>query len=297
MKLQKNLPLGENFGSSYFKNIIKSESISSDTVRLFQKTIYEYYEKHARHYPWRIASTTPYHILISEIMLQQTQTNRVIKKYKQFTKTFPDFSSLAHAKLYDIITVWQGLGYNRRALALKTIAETIIDKFGGVLPSNINELITLPGIGKYSASAICTFAFNQPHVFIETNIRTVFIHFFFNTKTGVKDKDLLLLVKQTLDTSNPRKWYYALMDYGEMLKKKYPNPNRRSAHYRKQSAFKDSNRQIRGLILRVLTKETSLSENEMINILNLDSQKIKHNLIQLQREGFIKKKGKEFSLV
>lgn len=297
MKLQENLSLGENFSSSYFENIIKSESISSATVRLFQKTIYEYYEKHARHFPWRTASTTPYHVLVSEIMLQQTQTNRVIEKYKQFIKTFPDFSSLAHAKLYDIITVWQGLGYNRRALALKTIAETIINKFGGVLPSTINELITLPGIGKYSASAICTFAFNQPHVFIETNIRTVFIHFFFNTKTGVKDKDLLTLVKQTLDTSNPRKWYYALMDYGAMLKKKYPNPNRRSAHYRKPSAFKDSNRQIRGMILKVFTQEISLSENEMINILNLDSQKIKHNLIQLQREGFIKKKGKEFTLV
>jgi A/G-specific adenine glycosylase len=224
-------------------------------------------------------------------MLQQTQVKRVIDKYQQFLSTFPDFQSLAKAPLSTILKVWQGLGYNRRALALKEIAEIVIQRFGGVLPSSPEMLNTLPGIGRYTAAAICTFAYNQPMVFIETNIRTVFIHLFFPTQENVKDEEILPLIEQTLDSSNPREWYFALMDYGGMLKKKYQNPARRSSYYHKQSPFKDSDRRIRGLILKLILEKQSITEWDVVHHLKTDHKRIAQNLTQLTKEGFIKREG------
>lgn len=277
---------------------------------LFQKIIYGYYREHARQFPWRM-SRDPYHILVSEIMLQQTQTERVAQKYEQFITEFPDFSTLACAPLQKVLSVWQGLGYNRRAISLKTIARTVMEEFGACLPPDVELLKTLPGIGQATASAICAFAFNKPTVFIETNIRRVFIHFFFPHRDMVKDAEILPLVEMTLDKSNPREWYYALMDYGVMLKKELHltqlrNPNRRSAHYQLQSPFEGSNRQIRGMILKTLiAAQTDLSENEIVQEVKtlypqmypqIDSQKVKMNLIQLEKEGFIQKEEDRFSI-
>jgi A/G-specific adenine glycosylase len=222
----------------------------------------------------------PFHILVSEL----------------FINSFPDFSSLARAPLREILRAWQGLGYNRRAIALKKIAQTVMTRFHGNLPSSLENLMTLPGIGRATASAICAFAFNQPVVFIETNIRRVFIHHFFQKRNSVKDTEILLLVEQTLDTSNPRKWYFALMDYGVMVKKESENPNRRSAHYQKQAPFEGSNRQIRGLILRALTMEAGISQQEIVERLGIDSERVKKTLIQLQKEGFLRKRGNQFSI-
>jgi A/G-specific adenine glycosylase len=211
----------------------------------------------------------PYYILVSEIMLQQTQTERVVEKYGRFINSFPDFSSLAQAPLREILRTWQGLGYNRRAIALKKIAQTVMTRFHSNLPSSLEELMTLPGIGRVTACAICAFAFNQPVVFIETNIRRVFIHHFFQNR---------------------------LMDYGVMVKKERQNPNRKSAHYQKQSPFEGSNRQIRGMILRVLTMEAWISQREIVERLGIDPERVKSNLLQLKREGFIKKKGNRFTI-
>jgi A/G-specific adenine glycosylase len=239
---------------------------------------------------------TPYHILVSEIMLQQTQTERVLDKYERFINAFPDFSSLARAPLREILRAWQGLGYNRRAIALKKIAQTVMTRFHGNLPSFLENLMTLPGIGRATASAICAFAFNQPVVFIETNIRRVFIHHFFENGDSINDTEILPLVEKTLDSSNPRKWYFALMDYGVMVKKESENPNRRSAHYQKQAPFEGSNRQIRGLILRALTMEAGISQQEIVERLGIDSERVKKTLIQLQKEGFLRKRGNQFSI-
>jgi A/G-specific adenine glycosylase len=188
-----------------------------------------------------------YRILVSEIMLQQTQVERVLDKYKVFIRIFPDFSSLAVAPLADILKVWQGLGYNRRAVALQKIAISVMKESRGRLPVTREELLKLPGIGKYTASAILTFACNQPNIFIETNIRRVFIHFFFRDRENISDAEILPLIEMTLDAGNPREWYYALMDYGAMLKKTVENPNRKSSHYKKQAPFHGSNRQLREL--------------------------------------------------
>jgi len=255
--------------------------------------VYRHYNEHPRDLPWR-KTTDPYRIVISEIMLQQTQAGRVIEKYKQFIRAFPTFSSLAHAPLHDVLTMWQGLGYNRRAIALKKIARIIAEEHKGKLPISEEELLKLPGIGKYTAAAVLTFAFNHPTVFIETNIRRVFIHFFFRDREGVTDAEISLLVAKTLDHTNPRKWYYALMDYGVMLRRQYPNPNRRSAHYQRQSPFEGSNRQARGIILRLLVRKPGILEKEILRELKGSSEKIRENLDRLQQEGFIERKGKRF---
>ncbi|HHT9115263.1 MAG TPA: A/G-specific adenine glycosylase [Candidatus Wunengus californicus] len=264
-------------------------------IRKFQQEIYRHYSEHGRKMPWRM-TYDPYCILVSEIMLQQTQVQRVMGKYEQFTGKFPDFPSLARSPLRLILREWQGLGYNRRAIALKQIAQRVVKEFHGNLPASVETLTTFPGIGRATASAITAFAFHEPTVFIETNIRRVFIHCFFHDQSNVKDAEILPLVEKTLDTSNPREWYYALMDYGVMLKQKYENPNRRSAHYQRQSPFQGSNRQVRGMILKVLTRESCVSEPEIVQKLQIIPEKVKKNLNQLLKEGFIKRRRGKYTI-
>jgi A/G-specific adenine glycosylase len=261
----------------------------------FRRIIYTHYRKYPRSLPWR-KTRDPYKILVSEVMLQQTQVERVLKKYRLFVKTFPDFSSLAEASLKDILTVWKGMGYNRRTIFLKNIAKTIVTKFGGELPSSEEALIKLPGIGRYTAAAILTFAYNRPLVIIETNIRTVYIHFFFQEKNKVKDTEIIPLIEKTLDRKNPCEWYYALMDYGVMLKKEHKNLSRKSAHYQRQTPFHGSNRQVRGMILKLLVEKPGLSQKEIIMKLDLRPEKIQRNLKELQDEGFLKSMRRKYTI-
>lgn len=255
----------------------------------FKKIVWDYYHEHRRIFAWR-KTTDPYAILVSEIMLQQTQTDRVAKKFSEFLKTFPTFKNLAQAPLADVLRAWQGLGYNRRAIALQKIAVRVLSEFGGHLPNNPEMLETFPGIGQNTAGSICAFAFNEPTVFIETNIRTVFLHHFFPEVDEVHDRQLLPLIEQTLDHKNPREWYYALMDYGVHLKKLYKNPSRRSKHHTRQSKFEGSDRQIRGAILKTVLAEQKISIKKLYTTLKkFDKKKIEKMLEQLLKEGFIKK--------
>jgi A/G-specific adenine glycosylase len=274
---------------------VRRKALSPHSVRKFQETIYRHYRENPRDLPWR-RTRSPYRILVSEIMLQQTQVERVLEKYKAFIRSFPDFASLAKAPLHEILAVWQGMGYNRRAIALKRTAEIIAKEFKGKLPSSEEALLKLPGIGKYSASAILAFAFDRPTIFIETNIRRVFIHLFFQDRGDIKDSDIFPLVEKTIDRAHPREWYYALMDYGVMLKKEDENPNRRSAHYKKQTPFQGSNRQARGMILKLLAQKPDISEAEMLHALKADPEKMRENLAALQKEGFIRRKGKRLTI-
>jgi A/G-specific adenine glycosylase len=257
--------------------------------------MYRHYRDNRRDLPWR-KTRNPYRILVSEVMLQQTQVERAAGKYREFIRTFPDFASLAAAPLREVLRVWQGMGYNRRAVSLKKTARLVATEFNGKLPSSAGELVRLPGIGTYSASAICAFAFNAPAVFIETNIRRVFIHFFFDDREQVKDSEILPLVEKTLDHASPREWYYALMDYGAMLGKNRENPNRKSAHYKKQTPFQGSNRQVRGMLLALFVRHPRLSEPEMLRELNADPGRIRENLASLVKEGFVKKQGNRFTV-
>jgi A/G-specific adenine glycosylase len=165
-----------------------------------------------------------------------------------------------------------------------------------MLPSSIDELVKLPGIGRTTASEIAAFAFNQPTVFIETNIRSVFIHFFFHNQNNISDAEILPLVEKTLDKADPRTWYYALMDYGTSLKKMYPNPNRKSLHYRSQSPFQGSDRQIRGMILKILASRRKSCEEEMVRGLKVPTARARANLEKLEQEGLIIRKDNQVSI-
>lgn len=265
---------------------MKDRILTTKEIKAFQGQIYGYYRRHGRDLPWR-RTTNPYHIVVSEIMLQQTQVERVYSKYLEFIHAFPDFESLAGASQKDVLALWQGLGYNRRALALKRLAENIVSMHGGALPQDVNALNSLPGIGKTTAGEILAFAFNTPTVFIETNIRRVFIHEFFDGEEDVKDIEILPLVEATVDGENPREWYWALMDYGSMLKKNVENPNRRSAHYTRQTPFEGSDRRIRGLVVKRLLNHMPLSAEILVEETGVGLDHLKRILAGLVNEGFI----------
>jgi A/G-specific adenine glycosylase len=260
------------------------------TSEEFRPEIYHFYSTHRRDLPWR-NTTDPYRILVSEIMLQQTQVERVKEKYSIFLELFPDVESLARASTEEVLAAWQGLGYNRRALALKNAAGEIVERFGGILPGDEKSLRCLPGIGPYTAAAILTFAFNRPVVMIETNIRRVFIHCFFKDQTGVADEEILPLIEETLDRENPREWYNALMDYGWYLGATIENPNRRSRHYQRQAPFEGSNRQIRGKILRLLIDTGEQRTEDLCRKLEIPVSAAGPVLKQLEDEGFIAWQG------
>ncbi|KAB0672524.1 A/G-specific adenine glycosylase [Oryzomonas sagensis] len=241
--------------------------------------------------PWR-ETRDPYCILISEIMLQQTQVERVKAKYAEFLAAFPTLADLAAAPLPEVLRVWQGLGYNRRALALKRCAEEIVERFAGNFPTTIEALESLPGIGPYTARAVATFAFGAVEAFIETNIRTVFIHFFFHGRDKVGDREIMPLVGATLDRADPRTWYYGLMDYGALLKQSYPNPGRRSAHHTRQSRFEGSNRQLRSRMLRAVMAHPGITAEGLAELLGAEAEAVQSNLETMKREGFLCKQGK-----
>jgi len=272
---------------SRFRDRLRSEGISASAVRLFKKIINDHYRDHYREMPWR-RTRDPYRILVSEIMLQQTQAERVLQKYAEFIKIFPDLNSLAQAPLSNVLRVWQGMGYNRRALSLKRLAEIVVQEYAGKLPDDPEELIRLPGIGPYSASAIYAFVHNRPSLFIETNIRRVYIHFFFDDREHVRDAEIMPILEKTLDRKNPRDWYYALMDYGVKLKKEVRNPNRRSAHYQKQSAFHGSARQVRGMILKALLTTPGMTRDALKKNLKAVPANLDQIVEELLREGFVK---------
>lgn len=255
----------------------------------FLNDLAAYYREHDRHdLPWRMPEAdglfNAYKILVSEIMLQQTQVTRVIPKYTAFLKQFPTLEVLSQASLGDVLVAWQGLGYNRRAKYLWQAAGMATDAYGGKLPRDQLKLERLPGVGRNTAGAVMAYAFNEPALFIETNIRTVYIHHFFPDQINVPDSAIFELLDLTLDRANPREFYWALMDYGSYLKQTVGNKSRSSKTYAKQSIFHGSLRQIRGQVLRLLAAgpltKTQLQEA-------IGDGRITAVLESLSREGLI----------
>ncbi len=273
------------FAPSPYIILPKDSLLNQAHVEQFRATIRTYYENAGRDFSWR-QQITPYRIVVSEIMLQQTQAGRVSQKFDSFITLFPDFKALAEAPFDVVLRAWKGLGYNRRAQALQKIARLITDDYEGLLPDDPKILQTFPGIGPATASSIVTFAYNKPTVFIETNIRTVFIYTFFHNSINIQDCDLIPLIEQTLDRENSRKWYYALMDYGVMLKKEIGNFSRLSAHHTQQSKFEGSDRQIRGMILQVLLDQPGISQEGLLSEISKEPARVMRILHDLQREGF-----------
>ena len=223
-----------------------------------------------RDLPWR-RTRDPYIIWLSEVMLQQTQVPRVETRMPAWLDRFPTVQALAQAAPSDVLDAWQGMGYNRRALALHNAAQRVVGDWGGEFPRETRDLVALPGIGPATAQGIRSFAFDLPGVYLETNVRTVFLHHFFPDVPAVPDRELVPLIQAACpaapgaaadeiapfavpqdDADTPRAWYYALLDYGAYLKKTLPNPSRRSAGYSRQSKFEGSRRQKRAHIVRML---------------------------------------------
>lgn len=265
--------------------------LTTSQLRSFRRTVRSYYAKHRRDLSWR-RTDDPYCIYVSEIMLQQTQVDRVAAKYASFTRRFPSWESLARAGLDEVLSEWQGLGYNRRAKFLHQAAAEIVEHRGGVLPDSPEHLRELPGIGTATAASIAAFAFDCPTVFIETNIRSVFIHHFFPGRGDVSDQEILPLVRQTLDRRHPGQWYSALMDYGTSLKKAMPNPSRRSRHHVRQSPFEGSTRQVRGRILKLLLDEPGLTARSLTSRVDDPENRTGEILKALVREGMVVCEGR-----
>lgn len=278
--------------------------ISKDTVRrplpkkyqTFIDIVWNFYEHAGRHdLPWRV-DTSPYSVLVSELMLQQTQVSRVLPKYQIFMKQFKTIDALAATPLSRVLVAWQGLGYNRRAKMLHQTAKMIVRDYDGVFPVTYQELMELPGVGPYTAGAIMAFAYNDGVPIIETNIRTVYLYHFFKQKDTVTDKEIETLVVKTLDAIRPREWYWALMDYGAHLKRLHGSQNSRSKHYVKQSKFAGSDREIRGAIVRTLAHKRHTEQALIRTLSQFSTSRLTLQLQALIQEGMIQKRDQSYTL-
>ena len=236
-------------------------------AREFRRKVYAHYRSAGRELPWR-CTDDPYAILVSELMLQQTQVERVLRYYQPFLQAFPTAARLAATTTAEVLQLWSGLGYNRRALALQRAAFMVVREHSGHVPSDRDSLLCLPGVGAATSGAVLAFAYRTPVVFIETNIRRAGIAELVARPSllpvdpgePISDALLLPLLEHALDRDDPRCWYYALMDYGAALGREArrddsaPNPNLASAAYKRQSRFAGSGRQLRGAIVRALVK-------------------------------------------
>ena len=261
----------------------------SDIVH-FRRRVLDHYRRYGRRFPWR-QTRNPYRILVSEFMLQQTQTSRVINHFKPFINRFPNVNSLATADRKDVLVMWSGLGYYRRAVALHRTADVVIHRFRGHVPQDTADLGSLPGVGPATTGAVQAFGFGLPAVFVETNIRRAVLHEFYPNREQISDRELLPLLAEALDRSDPRRWYWALMDYGAHLARTIPNPNRRSAHYSQQNSFEGSNRQQRGRILKMLANKGPLHVDHLIALIEARdhpySQQVTRNLDTMRVEGLV----------
>lgn len=273
--------------------MVRHAKMTTDNISQFQKHIFSWYKTHKRDdLPWRWTKkrpVEPYRILVSEIMLQQTQVPRVLIKFDEFIKEFPTLESLAKARLERVLRAWQGLGYNRRGLYLKRAAEQVLRDYNGVLPADPSLLRTLPGVGPYTAGAIACFAHNKPVVFLDTNIRKVFIHHFFTQKKKISDTEILPIAEKVLYRKDPRTWNYALMDYGAIELPRTHTLLQKAKSYHKQSKFKGSTRYYRAQIVKYLLEHKRASIQELQKVIPLNTSPL---LATLCRDGLIEEKSR-----
>jgi len=275
--------------------------MTSLTPQRFRNIVWKYYAEQGRHaLPWR-KTHDPYKVLVSEIMLQQTQVERVTPYFTAWVKAYPNVSALAAAPLADVLRHWQGLGYNRRAKMLHEAAKTVAREQSGRMPKTVEGLQALPGVGPYTARAVAAFAYNQDVTFIETNLRTAIIHHFFADTSGIPDSEVLKMLEKVkprfTHERGPREWYAALMDYGAFLKRSGVRVNAKSKGYTKQSAFEGSGRQARGAILRALSERGTAGKATLMRLLSLERRtQLETQLTKLVQEGMIEKKGTIYRL-
>jgi A/G-specific adenine glycosylase len=268
-----------------------ASGIDARKVAVFRRAVWKYWKEHGRHeLPWR-KTVDPYRILVSEVMLQQTQVPRVIEKYKEFLRAFPNVRTLARADLSHVLRVWSGLGYNRRAKFLHEAARAIVMRHRGAVPRELSALRALPGFGPYTAAAVRVFAFNEPDVLLETNVRTAVIHHFFADADDIHDKQVAPIAAAAARGQDPRQWHSALFDYGVYLKATHGNASRKSAHYVRQSTFDGSLRQVRGAVLKTLA-----AGNPVSSLSARFGDRLEQALSSLATEGLIVRAGRGWRL-
>ena len=265
--------------------------MSDRALTSFVDTVAKHGAELYRDFAWR-RTTDPYAILVSEVMLQQTQVVRVEKYFDEWLVRFPTADALAAASVSDVLEMWQGLGYNRRALMLKRAAEQVSAEYAGMVPDSYDELVALPGVGPATAAGVLAFAYNQPSVYLETNVRTVVLHELFPDEVDVNDREVREIVEGAAEISRehgiaPRVWNYALLDYGAWLKKAVPNPSRRSKHHTKQSKFEGSHRQKRAAILRLILESPNSTVEEYARLSGYDHETVAGIIVELTAEGFL----------
>ncbi|NHJ84073.1 MAG: Fe-S cluster assembly protein HesB [Asgard group archaeon] len=264
-------------------------SINDVKIRAFQKKIFDWWLDNRRDLPWR-STTNPYYIMISEIMLQQTQVPRTIEKYLEFIEMFPNLELLAKASIADVLTIWSGLGYNRRALWLQQAAQQLITMKN--FPQEPEELEKLKGIGPYTARAILIFAFNKDLPTVDTNIRRILIAEGFATEE-TSDKELFDIAELVLPKGHSRDWHNALMDYGSLVLTASKTGIKPKTIQKK---FNRSTRYYRGQIVKQLTKKSKVSKKELISLLEIPKKDIQKILDDLEKDGLVKRIDEYYSL-
>jgi len=269
---------------------------NKEDIAAFRRAVLDLYEREGRDFAWR-RTADPWAILVSEIMLQQTQTARVAPKYDAWMTRFPNAASLSAASTADVYDAWRGLGYNSRGLRLRACATLCAENYGGVPPADERLLLELPGVGRYTARAVLAFAYGVSSAFLETNIRAALIFHFFPKQERVSDRALEAVAASLLSDDDPKTWYYALMDYGAWLKKREPNPARKAAAYARQSRFEGSVRQARGAILRIIATNGQASLEQVAAEAGIDYGRATKAAAGLLRDGLIRQDGQTFSFV
>lgn len=262
-------------------------SPGTTVVDAFRNRVYAHYRTSGRYdLPWR-RTHDPYAVLVSEVMLQQTQVSRVVPYYEAWLESFPTPAALDSAPLEAVLRLWQGLGYNRRAVALKRAAAQVVKVHSGEIPRERETLLALPGVGPATAAGVRVFAFGEPDLYLETNVRTVLLHEFFADASDVPDSALMPVLERVLDVNDPRSWYWALLDYGVHLKSRVENPSRRSRHHTRQSRFEGSHRQLRARLLRTVMAAPDRTVAELTDDLSEQTERVALALGELVSEGFL----------
>jgi A/G-specific adenine glycosylase len=232
--------------------------ILPNEIALFREKIFDFYQLNRRSFPWR-ETTDRYAVMVSEIMLQQTQAERVVGKFTLWMERFPDPETLASASLREVLLLWSGLGYNSRGQRLQSCAKVIMERFGGVVPASPEQLKTLPGIGEYTCRSIPVFADNLDAAAVDTNIRRIIIHEFSLPEDTLKHK-IQEAAEQLVPQGRSREWHNALMDYGSLCL-----TSRRTGirPLTKQSKFQGSKRWYRGRLIKELIHSEGMFFEEM----------------------------------
>jgi A/G-specific adenine glycosylase len=255
-------------------------SLDGNAINRFQERVLNWYEENSRDLPWR-QNPSPYAVLVSEVMLQQTQVSRVVPKFHQFMEAFPTIKDLAEADQKHLLQVWSGLGYNRRALWLQEAARQIVQL--GEFPDTADALRKLKGIGPYTSRSILIFAFNADVAAVDTNIRRVMIASGFADEE-MTDCELQDIADALLVRGRSRDWHNALMDYGSMVQTSHTTG---IAPRSSQPKFCGSTRQVRGAVVRLLTGCESLTLADIESEIGCERDLLKSVLDKLASEGFI----------